>query len=446
MKRHVRHGLGAPAGRPRAPRCAAACAGLVAAIACPAPAAAADDALPLGRGAWSWFGDPRAVAARGAVYTGWIDRRGSVRIARHDLRTRSTEVRTVKRRLGSDDHNNPSLLVRPDGRVTAFFSPHSGRQLPPKGIPSRMYVRTTRRPGSIRSWGPLRTVRTNTPGGLGYTYPNPVHLAAERRTWLFWRGGDWNPTFSSSRDGRRWTRARTLLRGPGRQRPYVKYDGNGRTAISVAYNQGHPSSMRTGVRYVRWSRGRVRAASGRVIATRRGLPFGHAAGQLVYRPSSRGRSWVHDVVDGRRPAIVYATYPRRRTPVYRYARWDGRRWRNHDIVAAGPPIAGRYTAGISLDHEDPRVAYLSLKRGRRYEIERWTTADDGATWSHTALTRASTADNIRPVAPRGLRGTRDTVVWLRGRYPGYRTFMTTVTTLRDFPAPPRIGAPVGIRP
>ena len=55
------------------------------------------------------------------------------------------------------------------------------------------------------------------------------------------------------------------------------------------------------------------------------------------------------------------------------------------------------------------------------------------------VTRRSQTDNIRPVGPRGLDGPDDTVVWLRGRYPGYRSFLTTVTTLRDFPAPPRIG-------
>jgi hypothetical protein len=44
--------------------------------------------------------------------------------------------------------------------------------------------------------------------------------------------------------------------------------------------------------------------------------------------------------------------------------------------------------------------------------------------------------NIRPVAPRGLHGARDTVVWLRGRYPSYRNYLTTVTTLRGFPRAP----------
>jgi hypothetical protein len=389
--------------------------------------------VKLGRGAWSWFGDPRAVYADGTVYTGWISRGGDVRVASY--RRGRVRAVTIKHGLGRDDHNDPSLIVRRDGRISAFFSPHSGRYLPPPGIPSRLYIRTSRRPGDIRSWRPLRHLRTNTPGGLGYTYPNPVAL--RRRTWLFWRGGNWQPSFSISRGGRSWTRARTLLRGPGPNRPYVKYAPAGPGSFGVAYTEGNPGSYRTGIRYVRYRRGAFRTAGGRLVARMRGLPFRARRGQSVYRPRARGRAWVFDVAHtrGGRPVIAYVTYPSPRRPLYRYARWNGRRWVNRDVVRAGPPIAGNYAAGMSLDHENPSVVYLSRKVRRHYEIERWTTGDAGRTWSHVAITRRSRVDNLRPVAPRGLSGDRDTVIWLRGRYPSYRNYLTTVTTLRNFPRP-----------
>ena len=54
-------------------------------------------------------------------------------------------------------------------------------------------------------WDAERRLATNTPGPRGYTYPNPVQLAAEGgRIHLFWRGGDWNPAFSTSPDGLAW--------------------------------------------------------------------------------------------------------------------------------------------------------------------------------------------------------------------------------------------------
>ena len=65
-------------------------------------------------------------------------------------------------------------------------------------------------PWSINGCGRVHTVPTNVPGGLGYTYPNPIQL--KDKLWLFWRGGDWNPTFSYSEDGSNWIPARELVR------------------------------------------------------------------------------------------------------------------------------------------------------------------------------------------------------------------------------------------
>jgi hypothetical protein len=399
-----------------------------------APAAGAARRVELGSGAWSWFSDPRAVYSHGAVWVGWVNRRGAVQVARQDRRSGRVRVKTIKRGLGRDDHNDPSLLVRPDGRITAFFSPHSGYTLPPRGIPSHLYFRTTRRPGGIGSWGPLHRLHTNTTGRLGYTYSNPFYLRRRHRYWLFWRGGNWQPSFSTSRDGRHWRRARTLLHGPGRNRPYAKYDSDGRGSFDVAYTEGHPSSMRTGIRFVRYRRGAFRTAGGRLVARMRSLPFRARRGQSVYRPRARGRAWVFDVARGAHghPAIAYVTYPRRRHPLYRYARWTGRHWVNHDVVRAGPPIAGNYAAGMSLDHEDPRTVFLSRKIRKHFEVERWRTRDGGAHWSHVAVTHGSRVDNMRPVTPRGLAGD-DTVVWMRGRYRGWTAFMTRIETLRGFP-------------
>jgi hypothetical protein len=73
----------------------------------------------LGHGAWSWFGDPRAVSHGRRTYVGWIDGRGDVRIAAYDPRSgREVQGPALKHGLGRDDHNNPSILIRRDGRLT----------------------------------------------------------------------------------------------------------------------------------------------------------------------------------------------------------------------------------------------------------------------------------------------------------------------------------------
>lgn len=404
---------------------------LALAVALLAAAAAVSAASPsprparvLGHGAWSWFGDPRAVSYRGSTYAGWIDGHGDVRIAAYDQR-RGTVLHgpVLKRHLGRDDHNNPSLVVRPDGRLMVFFSPHSGRNLPPPGIPSRMYYRLSRRPGDIRSFGPLRTVRPNTPGGLGYTYPNPVQIG--RTVLLFWRGGNWQPTLSTWRPGRRWSRARTVIRAAGSQRPYVKYAARQGRGIDMAFTQGNPGSARTSIYYGRLRRGRFLSASGATVGRLASGPLTPRRADRVYNGRGRsGRAWIMDTAIGRdgRPAMVFATYPARRAVDYRYARWDGRRWRQRVMLRSQPPLAGNYPAGASLDHADPSVVVLARKVGGRFEIERWRTPDGGRTWRSEAVTRDSRQDNVRPVVPRGGHA----VVWMRGRYRHWRAYFTRI--------------------
>lgn len=101
------------------------------------------------------------------TYIGWIDREGDIKVASYDHSTRLRTTAVLAWRLGIDDHNNPSLHVRPDGRLMAFYS-RAGRKT--------MRYRVSSRPEDITSWGRERTVPTNTSGPKGYTYPNPVQL------------------------------------------------------------------------------------------------------------------------------------------------------------------------------------------------------------------------------------------------------------------------------
>ena len=75
--------------------------------------------------------------------------------------------------------------------------------------------------------------------------------------------------------------------------------------------------------------------------------------------------------------------------------------------------------------------YLSRPIDGVHEIETWTTADGGATWTRRAVTEQSTAKNVRPVSPRGLLPFSSdlSVAWMRGAYPSYIDYRTSITTL-----------------
>src|SRR3954447_21984798 len=221
--------------------------------------------MRIGSGAWCWFADPRAVVAGVKTFVGWIDSSGDVRVA-----TLGGGTATLHTGLGVDDHNNPALLVRADGRLQAFYSAHGGAE---------MFFRLS---SDGERWDAERRVATNTPGTRGFTYPNPVQLVGEQgRIHLFWRGGDWNPAFSTSPDGLTWAPAQTLIRVPG-QRPYVKVASDGLDTIHVAFTDGHPRETATSLYYARYSAGAWHRAGGERIG---GPPWGGAPAR-----GARGRT------------------------------------------------------------------------------------------------------------------------------------------------------------
>jgi hypothetical protein len=255
-----------------------------------------------------------------------------------------------------------------------------------------------------------------------------MHLAAERRTYLFWRGGQWWPAFSRRAEGGAWSKARTLLRIPG-QRPYLKFHSDGLRTIHIAYTEGNPGSFVNSLYYLRYEGDAFYDADGKRVAGMRDLPLVPSAGDRVYdaRPSGV-RAWVWDVAARRdgRPVIVYVLLPDGSADcTYMFAEWTGGAWHSHPIVNAGARL-GHYAPGISLDHENPSVVVLSRKVSERCVVERWRTADRGATWHHRKVnTGSAPGDSLRPIAPRGAPSERD-VVWMQGRYLGYTDYRTDI--------------------
>jgi hypothetical protein len=275
-------------------------------------------------------------------------------------------------------------------------------------------------------------VPTNVPGGLGYTYPNPIQLHG--RLWLFWRGGNWNPTFSHTDDGVHWAPARELVHFGHGQRPYAKYVGDGRTRFHGIFTDGHPSSWKNSLHYLRYENGVLHGASGRRLGTLSEVPLHTSKLDPIYHYSDAGgRAWGHDVAldgDGK-PYVVYTRRVDNRDTFY-YAYFNGTRWVSHVIVAAGAGRPSFHSGGAALDHEDPRIVYLSRTLGRFNQVGQWVTGDHGRTWTTRQLTADPSGYAIRPVAPRGLRGAnRIFYVWGDERTKGYRDFTSRIHAL-DF--------------
>jgi hypothetical protein len=382
----------------------------------------------LGAGAWCWFADPRAVFHQGAhrrTYVGWLGTAGDVRVGSLDHDTGARTVAIVRRGLGVDDHGSPALLLRADGRLQVFYSAHNGPHL---------HYRVTRAPEDVSAWGPELSLASNTPGNRGYTYPNPVRLHGEGdRVHLFWRGGNWEPAFSTSPDGQTWASARVLINAPG-QRPYVKVAGDGDQRIHVAFTDGHPRNTPTSIYYARYRNGAWSRANGQHICAVAQLPFAPRQADVVYDVNVRKfRAWVHDVAfdAAGRPVIVFAIFRSPSDHHYHYARWTGRAWEDHFLTSAGGFIDDdggevQYSGGITFDHEDPQVVYLSREVNGQWEIERWLTADGGHSFRHDSITSASGTKNVRPITPRNQHDGELNVLWMRGSYRNYRAYQTSI--------------------
>jgi BNR repeat-containing family member len=403
------------------------------------PGCAAGAAVPSARAvapcSWSYFGDARSVAHEGHIYTACVGTDGSSLIEEFDLAEGARRLRTVFEPLEVDDHNNPSLVVF-RGELYAFSSPHSG-YLYPRNRRSHMRYRVLR----AGRWGPVRTVPLGSGCGLGYTYPNPV--VGGDRLYLFMRGPCWAPYFTSTADGERWAAPRTLVCSPSpsrqdgggtrRVRPYAKYASAPDGSILMTFSDGHPASFPSSLYFARLVDGRIHGADGRLIGTLADLPLRFGELDRVHA-QSRGRAWPMDVALDRSgaPVAVYTALTGARD-TFRYARWDGRRWRTHPIAEAGRTLFSYHNSGATLDHADPSRVVLSRTIRGQNEIELRETSDGGASWSSRPVTSRSHVFNIRPVIPRGLddRG-RLLVVYVAGSARSFREYDTTVV-MRSVP-------------
>jgi hypothetical protein len=403
-------------------------------------------------GAWSWFGDPRAVYYEGerrCTYAGWVTASGDVVVAQYDHDTGEIVSTVVDEELQRDDHASPALLVRPDGRVMVFYCGHRGRW---------MIFRIAEQPEDVSSWGSEHAASGHTSEVWGYTYPCAFDLAGEaNRRYLFWRGREYLPTFSTSDTGMTWSEPRVLIDADGDQ-PYVKYASDGERSIHIAFTEDHPRKAEgTSIYYARYAGGALYRADGSIIAQVDSLPIKPRDADLVYDASEQGgRVWLWDLAFDEHgwPVIAYAAFPSEEDHRYRYARWNGSSWTDEELTPAGSwfPTVERYrrhfepyySGGMALDRGDPSIVYLSRPVDGVFEIERWTRADDEEGWTHSAVTRGSAANNVRPVAPvgrpaapvamaaggagaaadEGAKADGPRLLWMHGDYTDYTRYST----------------------
>lgn len=366
-------------------------------------------------GAWCWFSDPRAIYYEGKyrrTYAGWVDSYGDIIVGYYDHDTKKIITKVLEDNFERDDHDNPALLFTPDGRPMVFFTKHSS------SYPILLF--TMKNPEDISAWDKkelfLNDELTYEGYHSSYTYANPVMLSSENnRIYLFWRGIDYKPNYSYSDDmGKTWEKGKILIL-PERiyqlRRPYLKVTSNGKDKIVFAFTDGHPRNEKENSIYCMYYKGgNLYNFEGKIIGRLGDEPIDPRKASVVYDATlTKQKAWIWDVAldEKENPVIVYSKFPNDTSHIYSYAKWNGKTWITNDLINSGrwfpetPPGTierePNYSGGISIDHENTNVVYLSVQRDSVFEIEKWIRTDDSK-WIVETITEGSNKDNVRPVA------------------------------------------------
>ncbi len=380
-------------------------------------------------GAWCWFGDPRAVYFKGIneqTYFSWVTKSGDMEVAAYNHKTGVYTKKTLYAKLQIDDHNNPSIFIRDDGRLVVFFSKHSSG-------PMHRFISTN--PEDISSWGTDYTFGTNV------TYPNPFKIGNQIA--VFFRDINWHPSIAISTDnGQTFGTTQQFIQGGG-GRPYIKYCSDKNGTIHFAFTDGHPRDSYNKVYYACYKNGKFYKADGTYIKDFTGsataLNLDTYEAEVVY-DASAGKGWVWDIAIDKlgNPVVVYASFPSNTDHRYNYAKWDGTKWTNLELTKAGKwfeqtPVGvtepePNYSGGISLDANNTSVVYLSKPVNNVFEIFKWTSKDSGVTWDSLAITQNTSPDliNVRPIVPRNHKPGYFDVLWMKGKYIYYTNYNTSV--------------------
>lgn len=378
-------------------------------------------------GAWCWFSDPRAIYASGKTFIGWISADGSVGISSYAHASKTVSSFVLHAALQVDDHDQPSILILPDGRIACFYCKHNTENI--------MRYRISDSAHDISSFGAEASF-ASTWGNP--TYANPRYLSDNGKTYLHFRGwgaqADGICRSVSTTDFATWGSEASWFVQSG-QRPYVKSITNNVDRIDFLLTNAHPNEAVSSVYhcYMQLDSGveKFYKTDGTYIGTDTIAP---SSCSLIHNGAG-SRGWVWDIAYGAdgHPRVLFSRFQSTTDHRYMFSRWTGSAWTAEvEITPAGGPLYSAetyYSGGICFDAADPDTVYLSAKVGSFFEIQQWETTDSGAGWAKTRdITSASSIKNARPVSPQNHNGELP-LLWWAGTYTSYTNYSTDIMGL-----------------
>ncbi len=385
-------------------------------------------------GAWCWFSDPRAIYVQeNEIVTGWVKKDGSVEAVKFDFTNGQSQYEILFPEMQKDDHNNPAFALLPRNQIFAMYTWHSSK----KGIVYHVGGDS----GKI-DFDQARIIRPGLDNLLNrypretFTYANPYYLQDEDVLYAFGRWIGYKPNLIRSNDqGSTWIDHHVIISSEPfdpNNRPYVKYASNGKDRIDLIFTDGHPRiEPFNGVYHCYYQANAFWKSDGTKICRLNELPFDPSEATQIYTPSEEtGRAWLADLTldPNNIPYVLYTRHPKETDHRYHYAWYDREQneWRDHEICQAGawfpqtqPGVEERephYHGNLSIHPNRPTTIYLSREIDDRFEIEKRTTKDRGASWEVTSVTKNSIYDQVRPYVARGLPAEGPSIIlWMQNK-------------------------------
>ena len=389
---------------------------------------------------WSWWVKPNLLRNGDKTYATFTQTDGSDGLAIFDHSTGAQKRYLLGTdRFTPDDHGAGSVVVG-NGRVAVFLE---GRDILGQSKLPMYYVEfgENEDPTGI----PLKSFpfATDLPAG-GSNYPNTYN--ADGQFFLLSRmtynlGDQWGYVLNT------WpltafSPPKVFYASQAYTWPYFATNRSARDSRVFPFALGfHPfSSTHHDIYYGEIHRANgwdvvSRGVVGGNLSTGIGLPLNETSFELVYHAPAGESTRLFNVGD---KAVVFATFGADNVAHYKYASKASGKWIVSDVVNGGLPFQGtgvrNYYGGMSIDTIDPRVVTLSRESNGTWYVERYATADDGATW--TLLNSIKYSNNIvaaRPMAEQlseeGGSGPLVSMYWF-GYYDSvdYTQFNTTLTT------------------
>ena len=387
-------------------------------------------------GAWCWFADPRAVNFTNEEGTidvtviGYIDVHGSIKATQINNLTGKVDEVLIRTNIQPDDHNNPTFVMIPDGRIIVFYSRHTDEAC--------FWYRVSEKPGDITTLGEERCLETS----ANTTYPSPFWLSDDpEHIYLCWRGIEWHPTIAKlslpDENG-----DMEFTYGPYQMvrssnvgdnvRPYAKYASNGKDKIYMSYTGTHPDNYNPNwlyFNYIDISTMTMHDINGTLMRTIANGPLivDHSNQSHIVDKTSNVRNWLWQVAiaeDGNPVIANVRIDSSKNNHKYYYVKWNGTEWVKTFLTDAGGKFHPSnteycYSGGMSIDVDNPNVLYASKPVegifGKIWEIFKYTINDDG-TVTEEQITENSQKNNVRPWAIPNSEGKDLRIMWINGDY------------------------------